>query len=225
MPTSAAPAAQPFHVNPLVVDISHHNTVKSFAQAKAFGIRGVIHKASEGASVPDKEYAPRREAALKEGLLWGAYHFNTGAPVADQVHNFLTQAKPDATTLMVLDYEDNPTGNMNLKQARDFMERLDQAIGRPCAIYSGNRLKEAIVHADDDTLAFFAKHRLWLCQYGPKAVLPRGFEKYWLWQYTGDGVGAFEPKNIPGIVAGIKGLDVNHWPGTPEQLAAQWAAG
>ena len=31
-----------------VIDLSHHNTVTSFQDAKAAGILGVIHKATEG---------------------------------------------------------------------------------------------------------------------------------------------------------------------------------
>ncbi|MGY3459085.1 GH25 family lysozyme M1 (1,4-beta-N-acetylmuramidase) [Bradyrhizobium sp. LM3.4] len=65
-------------------------------------------------------------------------------------------------------------------------------------------------------------HRLWLCQYGPTPRLPTGFENWWLWQYTGDGIGPL-PHNVPGIVAGNGGIDLNAFDGTVDELAASWA--
>ena len=92
-----------------VVDISHYNPVTSFAKAAESGIWGIIHKATQGTSYIDTMYAKRRQwmHETAPGLLWGAYHFNTGQSVPDQVKFFMDTAKPDAKTLMVLDYEDN----------------------------------------------------------------------------------------------------------------------
>jgi lysozyme len=58
-----------------------------------------------------------------------------------------------------------------------------------------------------------AAYRLWLSQYGPKAVLPKGYKEYWLWQYSDKG-------EVPGINAPV---DVNQFDGTDEELAAQWS--
>lgn len=90
---------------PRVVDISHHNIVKDFALVAAAGIWGVIHKATQGRAYRDPDYAMRRKAATNAGLLWGAYHFNTGDAVELQVENFIKTAQPDERRLMVLDYE------------------------------------------------------------------------------------------------------------------------
>ena len=49
---------------PLVIDLSHHNTVTDFGKIAAAGIRGVIHKATEGVTFKDAEYGPRRQAAI-----------------------------------------------------------------------------------------------------------------------------------------------------------------
>ena len=38
---------QPVAINPLVVDLSHHNDVADFGKVKAAGIAGIIHKATE----------------------------------------------------------------------------------------------------------------------------------------------------------------------------------
>jgi lysozyme len=212
-------------INPKVIDIYHGDAVSDFAKAYAFGIRGVIHKATQGVGMTDKLYAQRRKDAVAAGMLWGAYHFNTGESVAAQVKHFLTAAEPDNGTLMALDFEDS-TSNMSLAQARAFLEVLDEAIGRPAALYSGNRIKEQITHADVETRAFFRKHKLWLCQYGPTPRLvdfngePLPWAKYFLWQYTGDGSGPL-PHDVPGIQ---RRMDINHYAGSDDELKAEWAA-
>lgn len=55
----------------VVVDISHHNTVTSFQEAKNSGILGVIHKATEGLQFVDANYDGRRVLATSVGLFWG----------------------------------------------------------------------------------------------------------------------------------------------------------
>lgn len=209
-------------MQPRVVDLSHHNTVKDLGLAAGAGVWGVIHKATQGKAYADPDYPSRRIAAHAAGMLWGAYHFNTGDNVTSQVEWFLAKASPDDKTLMVLDYEDNRLSQMNIEQALDFLRLVKAKTGREAAIYSGNRIKETVGTLGKDELAYLASHRLWLCQYGPVAKLPVGFSKWWLWQYTGDGVGP-QPHNVPGIVAGNGGIDLNAYAGTREQLEAEWA--
>jgi lysozyme len=68
-----------------VIDISHHNGPKlDFAKAKADGILGVLHKASQGQSGGDPMYDTNRKKVAAAGLLWGAYHFGTNADGAKQ---------------------------------------------------------------------------------------------------------------------------------------------
>ncbi|WP_426608654.1 GH25 family lysozyme [Bradyrhizobium sp. McL0616] len=209
-------------MQPRVADISHHNVVEDLGAAAAAGLWGIIHKASQGRAYVDPDYTGRRKLAAAAGLLWGAYHFNTGDPVPLQIDNFLKAAQPDDETLMVLDFEDNRPSNMSAQQAVEFLHLLEQKLGRKGAIYSGNRLKETMGKLGPEDRAYLTSHRLWLCQYGPVAHLPAGFSNCWLWQYTGDGVGP-PPHNIPGIVAGNGGIDLNAYAGTREQLAMEWA--
>jgi lysozyme len=209
-------------MQPRVVDISHHNIVKDLGAAAAAGIWGVIHKASQGKAYADPDYDARRVAASAAGMLWGAYHFNTGDNVASQVEWFLAKAKPDDHTLLVLDYEDNRLSQMNIHHAVEFLRLIEAKAGRKAAIYSGNRLKETIDQLGPADSLYMAEHRLWLCQYGQHAVLPHYFAKWWLWQFTGDAVGPM-PHNVPGIVAGNGGIDLNTYPGTREQLEGEWA--
>ncbi len=201
-----------------VVDLSHHNDVGSFQAIAGAGVWGVIHKASQGTTYGDSRYALRRTAALSAGLLWGAYHFNTSDPVKDQVDFFIEHAMPDINTLMVLDYEDYRP-SMSIQQAVEFLHLLEQKLGRKGALYSGNRVKETIGQLNAADKAYLCSHRLWLCQYGPRAVLPAGWNNWWLWQFTGDGVGPL-PHNIPGIAG--HGIDINTFAGTRLNLASSW---
>lgn len=213
---------------PRVVDIYHGDNVEGndcvagFQKAKDAGVWGIIHKASQGTNYKDTAYDRRRDAAEKVGLLWGAYHFNNGDDVADQVDQFMKAANPDKNTLMVLDFEDNPRSNMSIHEAVSFLKLLEDKIGHEAALYSGNRLKDNITKLSSDEFEYITSKRLWLCQYGPRAKLPKGFDKYWLWQYTGDGMGPL-PHYVPGItVPGGKGIDLNVYDGTLEDLQKEW---
>src|SRR5262249_13362156 len=109
-----------------VVDLYHGERVTSFQKADDFGICGIIHKATTGATEKDKKYSDRRAPAIQAGLLWGAYHWGTGVNVAKQVDNFLTTAKPDDQTLVALDFEDK---RMTLSQGGGVIDRIGAKFG------------------------------------------------------------------------------------------------
>jgi lysozyme len=211
---------------PLVVDMfsgeemesCHVGTLEDFKKVHASGIRGVIHKATQGVRYTDKMYAQRRELARAAGLLWGAYHFGTSAPVAEQVDHFLEAVGDVGGTLVALDFEKNepnPADSMSYEQARTFLRLVYERTGRRPVLYSGNRIKEALPKGGDP---FIALHQLWVPQYGEHCTLPPGFARYFLHQYTGDGVGP-GPHEVPGIKT--RGLDLNVYSGS--DLAADWA--
>lgn len=205
-------------VNLKVLDISHHNDVASFGQIYDFGIRGIIHKATQGAGYVDPMYERRRQQAIEAGLKWGAYHFADASDPEAQVRHFIEAAKPDADTLMALDFEPNGQSTMDLDGCRTFLRSLETALGRKGVLYSGNLIKETLGDESDD---YLGAHRLWLAQYGSHAVVPDAWsgKGAWLWQFSGDGV------NSHGIVVpGISGeIDMNAYNGNDEDLAAQWA--
>jgi GH25 family lysozyme M1 (1,4-beta-N-acetylmuramidase) len=204
---------------PLVIDIYYGDQVQDFARTKAFGIVGVIHKASEGTGFTDKLYGVRRKLATDLGMKWGAYHFFHGADPAAEADHFLAAAEPDADTLVALDWEDVPhLGAPGAAPARAFLERIEDRLGRKAVIYSGNVAKEKIKGAD----AYFGSHRLWLCQYGPAWRVQQSWAAPWLWQNNGDNFGP-GPHDIPGL----KGLCDNNTivdPMTEADLLAQWAS-
>ncbi|MGP0093065.1 MAG: glycoside hydrolase family 25 protein [Xanthobacteraceae bacterium] len=207
-------------MKPLVIDIYHGDVVNDFARAKAYGIVGVIHKASQGQSLGgvDRAYATRRKLAAAAGLLWGAYHFMDLSDPEGQAQHFLSVADPDDRTLIALDWENVGGSSPTAEQARVFLERVAEATGRRPVIYSGNVAKERIAGKDE----FFGAHRLWLAQYGGSWKVQESWERPWLWQNNGDNSGP-GPHRIPGV----EGLCDNNTivdGAAPDDLVALWAA-
>lgn len=210
-------------MKPRVIDIYSLNKVvsDSFQRAAEAGIWACIHKATEGNTFKDKGYKTRRKLATDAGMLWGAYHFNLGNDVKAQVDNFLSHAEPDENTLVCLDFEDYRKGNMTIQSAIAFMKEVEDRTGKLCAIYSGNRLKETIQTVGAEDVKYISERKLWICQYGPRLIMPKGIDKdaWFLWQYTGDGVGP-KPHTVPGFEDGI---DLSVYNGeSKEEFATKW---
>jgi lysozyme len=194
-----------------VIDISHYNPVKSFATVKAAGIVGVICKATQGTGMVDVTYADKIAAAKAAGLLVGAYHFNSGENVTEQINHFLDTVKPDNNTLLALDFEDYPQSNMTLDQCEEFLVSVHKLVGKPPKLYSGNRVKNLLGTKNDSNLGLYP---LWIAEYGPRPVLQASWSNYFLWQYSQTG-------KVPGVSGNI---DLNSFNGTDEQLAKEWVS-
>lgn len=182
----------------VVVDISHHNTVTSFQEAKNSGILGVIHKATEGLQFVDANYDGRRVLATSVGLFWGAYHFGVRGNPKGQADHFLSVVNPGITDLLVLDFEPNPReGTMTLGEAETFVTRVQEKTGRFPVLYSGQAfLREKLGNRTDTILRNCS---LWIARYSSQLpVLPPAFETFKLWQYT-DGNAGPQPHQVPGI--------------------------
>jgi lysozyme len=200
-----------------VIDISHHNDRPDLSRAKADGIVGVFQKATQGEQYVDPTFTTNRTNARAAGLLWGTYHFGTGADGIQQADHFLTTAEPDAQTLLVLDLEANPQGpNMTLIEARAFVTHLREVTGRWPGLYSGHYIKALLDPGKDPILA---NCWFWLAQYGPTAVLPANWPTWTFWQYTDGGLGSG-----PYSVDGVGRCDRDRFNGTEADLRAFWAA-
>jgi lysozyme len=202
-----------------VIDLSHYQTVTSFADVKAAGVTGVIHKATQGTDFTDPEYAARKPSALQAGLLWGAYHFGDGnSSGADQASYFLSVVKPGPRDLLALDFEENtdPPGaaSMTLQQARDFVQQVAQATGRYPGIYGGSYLMSLLGGATDPVLQ---QCWLWISSWNPgPPAIPPNWPCWTMWQYTSTGT-------INGI-AGDGVVDCDNFNGPPGQLHKLWIA-
>ena len=206
--------------NPVIVDLSHFDDVQDWNAVKQFGILAVINKATEGLGMIDKTCSIRRKPAVNHGLLYGAYHFlRPGDPTAQADHflEVVNSLDDPEDLLLALDHEDPKVPLANAKQ---FLARVQERAGRRAVLYSGFLIKQQLVNDHD---AFLAQHRLWLSHYSSNPVCPLNWEKPWIIQFTGDGVGP-GPHQVPGIVI-EGGIDLNHYGGSAEQLKAEWANG
>lgn len=200
----------------VVIDISHHNGSHiDFAKVAAAGIKGVIQKATQGRSGIDPSYAGNKAKALAAGLLWGAYHFGTDSDGVAQAEHFLSVVGTHDKTLLVLDFEPNPTGpSMSLSEAHAFVTHIKERTGRFPGFYSGHYIKELLESRSDSVLA---QCWFWLAQYGPTAVVPANWTTWTMWQYTD---GAFG--QTPHEVDGVGRCDRDTFNGTLAQFDAFW---
>lgn len=200
----------------VLADISHHNGNVDLVKAKAAGLVGVIHKATQGTGMVDNTYQGNRQKALAAGLLWGAYHFGTSGDGAAQADFFLKTAAPDSRTLLVLDYEPNQNSTMTLDQARAFVSRVNQVTGRFPGLYSGSLIKEQLGGKPVDPI--LSQCFLWLAQYAAAPTnIPATWQTWTLWQYT-DGQSGPQPH----AVDGIGNCDRDQFNGTIEALQKLW---
>lgn len=198
-----------------VVDISHHNGNVNLVKAKADGILGVIQKATQGQSGKDPTFKTNRNKANDAGVMFGAYHFATGSDGLKQAQHFLDVVDSFDNTLLVLDFEPNPTGpDMNLEEARAFVLHVNEQTGRFPGLYSGHYIKQLLGSNKDDVLG---QCWFWLAQYGPTAVVPANWTTWTMWQYTD---GAIGPE--PHTVAGLGRCDRDKFNGNEAQLKKLW---
>lgn len=203
-----------------VVDISHHNQISSFEQARAAGVQAVFHKATQGTHYQDPTLASHRQRIEAAGLLFGAYHFGIAGDAQVQAEFFLSAAGKGA--VLVLDFEPNPQGHdMSLLEAEQFVDQIKQATGRYPGLYSGHTIKEALQQAgiSKPEQTELSQCWLWLAQYGPAPLVPKIWKQWTLWQYT-DGAAGPAPHDVPGIGR----CDRDQFNGTAAQLQAFWQA-
>jgi len=198
-----------------IVDLSHHNGNVNLNKANEDGIIAVLQKATQGQAGIDPTYKTNRTKATNAGLLWGAYHFATGSDRLKQAEHFLDIVGDDQKTLLVLDFEPNPTGpSMSLEEARSFVTHVNERSGRFPGLYSGHYIKQLLGSSKDPVLA---KCWFWLAQYGPTPVVPINWDTWTMWQYTD---GAIGPE--PHKVGGIGRCDRDKFNGSEAQLRTLW---
>jgi lysozyme len=103
---------------------------------------------------------------------------------------------------------------MSLSQAREFVQKIQQATGHWPTLYSGNMVKS---HGENDPI--LTKCPLWLAEYATYPRLPTGWPYYSLWQYTD---GNYGPS--PHTVGGIGACDRDTWNGTEDSLRRFWGS-
>jgi len=197
-----------------IIDISHWQNRPKLAAAKAAGFSAVIIKATQGVSATDADYQANLEEAKSNAFLTGAYHFGEPGQGLAQADFFLDIAKPTADMLVALDFERGSGGPMQVQDAVDFVTHIYQSLGRWPVLYGGAVLKQQLSAGGNPTLS---KCPLWLAQYGPTAVLPRGWATWTLWQFSDDNY------NKPAApVPDVSPVDRDRYGGSADALTANW---
>jgi lysozyme len=194
----------------VVIDLSHYNSVTSFAEVKQGGIVGVIHKATQGTGWSDPTYASRKQQALAAGLLWGAYHFGINEDGTAQAQYFLSIVKPGPQDLLALDFEEDTSSQMTIAQAEQFVTEVYKQTGRYPGFYSDALAGNMLGGTQDSILA---NCWFWRAEYsgGPPSVPPT-WPTWTMWQYTQSG-------SVPGISGAV---DRDRFNGDLEGLTKLW---
>lgn len=162
-------------------------------------------KATEGATLVDKTLSYNSTEAKKAGLKTGYYHFATlnqpgvAADAKTEADFFLKTIStcPPPDLPLILDIEAN---KLNLPPAdvlawiQSFFARLSEKGFSDYALYSYTPFLNQNLPPNHG----LGNIRLWIAAYvnKPAPVLPVGWTRYWLWQYTAKG-------KVPGIVTDV----------------------
>lgn len=179
-------------VQPLVVhgaDLSHHNANPNLRLAKSNGLKFLYHKATEGLTVKDHMYLPRRRVAEDAGVPFGAYHFArpSGNDAKAEAQFFFETASPKAGDLApALDFE---VQYPNAKQwCIEFMEELERLLKKA-------KLQGRPIHYGPDDFGPDYKYLRWVPRYNDDNVQPR--VKWDIWQFSDGALG--KPNSHPGL--------------------------
>ena len=194
----------------VVIDLSHYNTVTSFADIKTGGVVGVIHKATQSTDWIDPTYADRKQQAQGAGLWWGAYHFGTNNDGTAQAQYFLSKVNPGPNDLLALDFEQNPESQMTIAQAEQFATEVFNQTGRYPGFYSDELAGQLL---GDNVNSILANCWFWRAEYGGSSPsVPPTWATWTMWQYTSSGP-----------VSGISGVcDRDTFNGSMDELSRLW---
>jgi GH25 family lysozyme M1 (1,4-beta-N-acetylmuramidase) len=206
----------------------------ALAQAKAAGLCDmVIAKASEGGDGPqsgkpfiDPKFSKWMEAALANGLIFGAYHVGTDSQSGGGEAEFFAKTLRSfgcdpANMLCVLDREPNKPP-MTGAHANEFVQQWRSEFGRWLMYYRDS--SDLSDDAKDKTFPLLASLPIWVAAYenagynGPQTPFP-----WLLWQYLGANSGTGEwpaDENLyPRTAPGVGQLDRSCWRGDRSNLS------
>ena len=205
------------------IDVSYWDSGIDWPKVRATGQRFVFIKATEGVTYSDPTFAGNWSGAKTAGLLRGAYcFFHPNLDPAKQADFFIktikaTKDNGELPHVLDLEAHDNQPKARIIERAKVWLDAVEAAFGKKPIIYSGQYYLQDYFSETGGGPPVWAKdYPLWLAQYpaqyssGMVPVLPKGWFKWALWQYTDKGV-------VNGINAAV---DMNLFNGTLEELYA-----
>ena len=165
------------------IDVSHHQgTVDWKMVAKDRRIGFVYIKATEGATYTDKKLFENANAAHKEGLSVGVYHFfrMTSSP-EKQFKHFKKQTKNlhiDLIPMVDVETTDGYPKKEVQRKLKVFLDLLEKEYGKKPMIYGTMRSYNSIC------APVFNKYHLYIGRYGKSEPVITGTGTYTIWQYT-----------------------------------------
>ena len=180
------------------VDISHHQSgVVGWATLKASGVQWLYHKATEGSTFKDKNYAKRRKEAKAASMPFGAYHFArpTAKDAVEEARFFIGVAKPvpgDLIPCLDLEVTDGLPAEKIKQWADQFCAEVERLTGVVPLVYTPFTLSAAL-----EKKALF-----WVPRYNNENKPP--VRRWDIWQFSNGVYG------VPNRVNGLGNVDLNH---------------
>lgn len=197
---------EPLQPGDIIIDISKHNGVIDFAKLKPH-VKGVILKATEGATVLDKKFFANVNGCVDNGIPWSAYHFATWnnederSDAISEAKFFLSVIKGAASKPelpLVLDIESNKPIPYTKQEMVDYCSAFTgEVYGAEYepAIYGSPGFLNSYLPTNHP----FTTIKLWVADYTGSINPVPGWKKVWLHQFTDQGT-----------IAGVNGnCDIN----------------
>lgn len=182
------------------VDISHHQQqFIGWNQLRKAGVQWMFHKATEGATLKDRNYEQRRKQAAAAKFPFGAYHFArpSGGDAKAEARFFIDVAQPkpgDLRPALDLETREHVSGLALVKWADDFCDEVERLTGVVPVVYTPYTLSQEL----EDKAIF------WVPRYNNDNRRP--VRDWDIWQFSNGQLG------VPNSVPGLGHVDLNHSP-------------
>jgi len=179
------------------IDISHHQGEISWEQVKQWNgkkLHFVYIKATEGATLIDKNYKKNLQGAKDQNLLVGSYHyFKTGSSPEAQFENFKKMASKDSQNLIpIVDVEERGKCNIEAFHARlrCFLKLVEKYYGCKPMIYTANNFYNK--HLANK----YKEYKVFIGRYSKNMPTMKDKQDWCVWQFSKKGVVHGIPKAV-----------------------------
>ncbi len=187
----------------MIIDVSSHNGKIDFAKAKAAGVETAIVRASLGYGDKDNMLETNAQGFANVGVAVSYYHFaypdakrggtvvSDAATEAEYFVNTVAQLPPYVRLWVDLENWDAKGKDSPLSPAdyqlwlTTFLGKIKELTGKDAGIYTYKSYFDTHLPAGHP----FGDFKLWIANYSAKVKppIPKGFKKYYLWQYSDSG--------------------------------------